>query len=131
NLQGKGLAHSGQIGDVIFGSFTREQNSVNGNIKKLAFNFDLSIINKIGKWQNYKRNQFDGNDLEVFSIMHRQINGTMNGDRCCSHLADLSSPFYNKELINYCLNIPDKFKYNQSIYLDWLNTFHPNIASYR
>jgi asparagine synthase (glutamine-hydrolysing) len=131
DLKGKGLLHTGQIGDVLFGSFTRKKSSIEHSFHKLFFHADATILSKIGALQEMKGKGFGGADLEIFSLEKRQINGTMNGDRCCSHLADSVSPFYNKELLKYCLSIPDRFKYNEAIYLDWMNACQPQLAKYK
>ena len=131
NLNRKGLLHTGQIGDVLFGSFTQKESGIENSFNKLFFYADERILSKIDVLQEMKLKEFDGADLEVFSLEHRQINGTMNGDRCSAHIADSASPFYNKELLKYCLSIPDRFKYNEAIYLEWINTCQPHLANYK
>lgn len=131
DFSGKGLLHTGQIGDVLFGSFTLKDTGIENAYRKLFFNPDPRILSKIETLQKMKTDKFDGADVEVYSLEHRQINGTMNGDRCCTHLADSASPFYNKELLKFCLSIPDRFKYKEAIYLDWMNECHPELASYK
>ncbi|MGN8224553.1 asparagine synthase-related protein [Gracilimonas sp. BCB1] len=131
DFSGKGVLHTGQIGDVLFGSFTLKNADIKDAYRKLFFNADPHILSKIETLQKMKTDKFDGADVEVFSLEHRQINGTMNGDRCCSHIADSASPFYNKELLKFCLSIPDRFKYKEAIYLDWMNECQPELASYK
>lgn len=127
----RGLLHTGQIGDVLFGSFTLRDTGVESAYRKLFFNADPQILSKIEALQKMKEDKFDGADVEIFSLEQRQINGTMNGDRCCSHIADSASPFYDKELLQFCLSIPDKYKYREAIYLDWMNECQPELASYK
>ena len=131
DFQQKGMLHTGQIGDVLFGSFTLKEPDVNKAYKKLFFNADPRILAKIEILHKMEKDNFDGADVEIFSLVQRQINGTMNGDRCCSHIADSASPFYNKELLTYCLSIPDEYKYKEAIYLDWMNACQPKLASYK
>ncbi|MAL18376.1 MAG: hypothetical protein CL670_02865 [Balneola sp.] len=130
NLMGKGLIHSGQIGDVLFGSFTFKENDVEALLGKLFFSPDKQISSKIELLRKMKNDEFNGADAEVFSLEQRQINGTMNGDRACSHLGDSASPFYDKDLLSYCLSIPDMYKYKQAIYLDWMNECQTQLASF-
>lgn len=127
----KGLLHTGQIGDVLFGSFTLKEPDVKKAYEKMFFNADPHILSKIEILHKMEQDNFDGADVEIFSLEQRQINGTMNGDRCCSHIADSASPFYNRELLRYCLTIPDTYKYKEAIYLDWMNTCQPALASYK
>ncbi|WP_421772996.1 asparagine synthase-related protein [Gracilimonas sp.] len=131
DFTGKGLLHTGQIGDVLFGSFTLKNTDIENAYHKLFFNPDPHILSKIEALQKMKTDKFDGADVEVFSLEHRQINGTMNGDRSCSHIVDSASPFYNKELLKFCLSIPDRFKYKEAIYLDWMNECQPELASFK
>ena len=54
----------------------------------------------------------------------------MNKDNKIIHFTDLFSPFYDRELIEFCLTIPDKYKKDEAIYLDWFNEKHKHISDY-
>ena len=41
------------------------------------------------------------------------------------------SSFYDRDLIEFCLTIPDKYKKDGAIYLEWFNSKHKNISNYK
>ncbi len=116
--------HSGQIGDLLFGSYVKKnfdcQSGIMSNKKDL--------LNSISFIKEYKSKYNDNS--EIFGYEQRVINGTFNGDRTLSNLTDQLSPFYDIELIEFCLSIPDKYKKDETIYLDWFNIKHKNISNY-
>ena len=120
-----GALHTGQIGDLLFGSyvkkiFSAEQGIMSNKkqlIEKVVFFKDYAI--------KYKNNS------EIFGYEQRVINGTLNGDRTSAHFTDMVSPFYNRKLIEFCLTIPDKFKKDEAIYLDWFNAKHKKVSAYK
>ncbi len=120
-----GALHSGQIGDLLFGSYVKKDYSIEKGMLSNQYN----LLNKISFMKDYKKS-YDQNP-EIYGYEERVINGTLNGDRTISHLVDQLSPFYNRKLIEFCLTIPDKYKKDEMIYLDWFNTKHKNIAKYQ
>lgn len=125
NHHNYGALHTGQIGDVLFGSFVKKlfrvEEAIMSNKKEL-----LDKISSFPKLSNTYYNQ-----SELFSFEQRQQHNTLNGDRTASHFTDMLSPFYNRALIEFCLTIPDVFKKDEAIYLDWFNAKHKNISEYK
>ncbi len=131
NLANYGLAHSGQIGDVLFGSYSNKPPISLSTIGNYGFVNDSEIIQSISFIDELiKRYDFE-QGAEMFSYEQRQFNGTLNGDRMMTHLIDSASPFYDRELLQFCLNIPKELKKGQRIYLDWFNNKHPKIANFQ
>lgn len=120
-----GALHTGQIGDLLFGSYVKDNFDVISGIMSNQF----EMINNISFLDNYKKKY--NNNSELFGYEQRVINGTFNGDRTSSHFTDMISPFYDRELIEFCLNIPNEFKKDEAIYLDWFNKKHKNISRYK
>lgn len=129
SLEQYGAIHSGQIGGVLFGSFTRPDFNMRTNIGKLGSVNVPKILSQITLLPNIVDRYEDS--TELFSYEQRQVNGTVNGDRMCSHLIDLQSPFYNKELISFCLSLPVEFKLNKKLYTEWIRRKHPKMFEYR
>lgn len=123
-LPNLGAIHSGQIGDVLFGSFVKNKFSLNSGIVSNQDN----LLKKISFFKEFEKKY--NNNSEIFSFEQRQQNNTFNGDRTYSHFTDLFSPFYDRELIEFCLTIPDKYKKDEAIYLDWFNEKHKHISDY-
>lgn len=128
-LEPFGMGHSGQIGGVLFGSFNRPEFDLKKDIGKLGYVNDREILSQISILpeivDRYKHS------VERFSYEQRQINGTLNGDRLCSHLIDIQSPFYNKDLILFCLSLPPSFKVGKKLYVEWIREKHPHFFNYK
>ncbi|HFU74688.1 MAG TPA: hypothetical protein ENK66_00425 [Arcobacter sp.] len=125
NNSSYGALHTGQIGDLLFGSYVKKQFTP---IQGLISN-QYHLINEITFFEAYKM-EYENNS-ELFGYEQRVINGTLNGDRTASHFTDMVSPFYNRELITFCLSIPDKYKKDEAIYLDWFNKKHKEVSGYQ
>jgi asparagine synthase (glutamine-hydrolysing) len=119
-----GALHTGQIGDLLFGSYVKN----NFIVQTAMISNKVDLLNKISFIEKYN-NEYNNNS-EIFGYEERVINGTFNGDRTASHFTDMLSPFYSKDLINFCLSIPNTYKKDEAIYLDWFNSKHKNISNY-
>lgn len=119
-----GSLHTGQIGDLLFGSYVKEKFDVVSGIMSNQH----AILEKISFFNIFQDNY--KNKSEIFGYEQRVINAALNGDRTASHFVDMISPFYNRKLIEFCLTIPDKYKKDEAIYLDWFNKKHKHISDY-
>lgn len=131
--QNYGLLHSGQIGDVLFGSFLRPNYDFKNNKDKIGltgFVKNKAMLEKMD-FLDELTSKYNHSDYEVFGFEQRQINGTLMGDNVFNNFIDQVSPFYNTELLDYCLTIPNNFKINQKIYFDWLKVKHPKTLNYK
>ncbi len=120
--------HTGSIGDVLFGSFLKRNFKLRENVGKLGFINDPHILKQISNLDGIIERYAD--NVELFSYEQRQINGTLNGDRKCSHLVDFVSPFYDRHLISYCLSLPNHLKKNKRLYIEWIRSKHPTFFNY-
>ena len=126
------VLHSGQIGDVLFGAFAKNTFDFQQNKASLGYTGFVrhkDLLNKIsaldGILEKYQKRGY-----ELYIYEQRQINGTIMGDRSINHLVDSLSPFYDAELIQFCMSMPHEYKQYQKIYFDWLKKYHPTIVSY-
>lgn len=129
---GYSTLHTGQIGDVLFGSFSnvgfdfiknRGTIGYTGNIS------DLKMLDKIESLNNILE-KYQHLGAEIYSYEQRQLNATIFGDRSLNDVVDNLSPFYDLVLIKFCLSLPPEFKKNQMIYFHWLKSYHPEILNY-
>lgn len=133
NFKNYGQIHSGQIGDALFGSLLRPNFSFKQNKDKIGLTGfvkhpkmieKINVINEIVE-------EFESSDYELFGYQERVVNGALTGDKQINNFIDHSSPFFNTELIDLMLSIPNRYKINQQIYFDWLKTKHPEILNYK
>lgn len=132
NLAPYSLIHTGQIGDLLFGSFAKENYNFFKNrasIGYTGFVGETSMLDKIEALPEVLK-KYQERGYEVYTYEQRVINATLVGDRSLNNSIDNYSPFFSKDLINLCLSLPNEFKTNQMIYFDWLKKHHPRALSY-
>jgi len=125
-----GLLHSGQIGDLLFGSHSAQCADIKKMILKNVSHGATHLADQSQIMQNVI-SDYQAKGYEVFAYEQKAINGALNGDRSLSHYIDIISPFYDINLIKYCLSIPDKYKKHEGIYIDWINQLHPYLSKYK
>lgn len=125
-----GLLHTGQIGDLVMGSYLQVSNHQNINeftIKKVATSTKLlkNIPNKILCDFNKKYS-----NSEAFAFYERCVNGVFNGYRIIEQFTEYSSPFLYLDFLEYAIRIHPKKRYKEKIYLDWIQKKAPESKRY-
>ncbi|GER60171.1 hypothetical protein ULMA_22790 [Patiriisocius marinus] len=123
NFNSLGIIHTGQLGDVILGTFSSSKSH------KKTFNisggaFSKKYVSKID-FSNIKM-KFDNE--EMFKLYLRGFSATNAGLLGIQHFSETMSPFYDIDFMEYCFSIPANKRYGHKIYKKWLNQKHP-IAS--
>jgi len=67
---------------------------------------------------------------ELYKFYNRAFMGANNGCQYLDLIGETSSPFLNSSFLSYAYSIPRKYKYKENIYIDWIKTLHPDIASF-
>lgn len=132
NLSKYSILHTGQLGDSLFGSFTKPKFDFKKNRGSIGYTgkvVDELLLDKIEMLPEFL-NKYQHFNYDLFNIEQRQINATLYGDRAINPLIDCLSPFMDIDLIIFCLSLPDNYKINQAIYFEWLSKFHKNILEY-
>lgn len=132
NLNPYSLLHTGQIGDALFGSFTKENYDFKknrGSIGYTGFISNKKLLDKISILPQVLETYQD-RGLELFTYEQRVINATLYGDRSLNNYIDNLSPFFDFELLNFCISLPNEYKKNQMIYFDWLKIHHKRALNY-
>lgn len=132
NLDKYSLLHTGQLGDSLFGSFTKPGFNFIKQRHSIGYTGNVvnhSLLDKIEMLPEFLR-KYQGLSYDLFNIEQRQINATLNGDRALNTFIDNVSPFADLELMEYCLSLPDEFKKNQTLYFHWLSKYHRNVLDY-
>jgi asparagine synthase (glutamine-hydrolysing) len=125
-----GLIHTGEIGDLVLGSYLsrKHHNPLNDRmLHKIAYS--TILIDKLN-------NQFDLGDFnyendELFAFYERCINGTFNGYRMLEQFTEFSSPFLHIDFLDYAMKIPPRLRYKEAIYLKWINKCIPEFSVYK
>jgi len=126
NFEHLGISHSGQLGDVIFGSYNK------GIVLQSYFKngdgaYSRNLINKIdfksiikGSYMNY----------ELFCMYQRGLNGVNDGLMGVQQYTETMSPFYDIDVLDFAMTIPMKYRNNQKIYKQWILRKYPEAANY-
>ncbi len=126
------MIHSGQIGDLIFGAFTSTDFDFYKNKDKLGYTGFVKNPHLLQKIKSLpailKKYQYKG--YEMFIYEERAMHATLFGDKAISDFAETISPFYDRDLIQFCISLPKEYKKNQMIYFDWLRKYHPQVLQY-
>jgi len=127
NFNDYGLVHTGMLGDGILGNFVKDKKDNKLNIKdglKSDINFKNIelLVEKI---------QANYDNKELFLLYNKGFNAVLNGYLAINMYTEASAPFLDVDFLEFCLTIPNKYRYNEKIYREWILKKHPNIAKYR
>jgi asparagine synthase (glutamine-hydrolysing) len=125
NFSHLGIMHSGQIGDVIISTFYSSLN------KDKSFSlgdgaYSLRFLDRIKTTQFKEEYQNE----EIFKLYIRGFYGANQGLQAIIKETETYSPFYDIDLMEFCLSIPLKLRYNHNIYKKWINAKYPDAARY-
>jgi len=130
-----GLMHTGQIGDVVIGSFINSLNQIEDY--SLSGLYSERLINKSRQDEDYiytllgvsnYKNKY--NNREDYLMYVRAFMGCLTSHLFTRKYTEVSSPFLNLELLEYCMSIPIELRINHKIYKKWIIKKHPNAAKY-
>ena len=125
NTQLFGITHSGQIGDVIIGTF---YSSLDMN-KPFTLSdgvYSKVLLNRLnlGMLKDTYENE------EIFKFYGRAFTGANQGLLTSQEFLETFSPFYEIEFMNFCLTIPLELRFGHYIYDKWVVTKYPDAAKY-
>ena len=120
-----GILHSGQLGDVILGTYSSEPKHIPYTLfdgvysRKYIKRLDKSVIKR-----NYP-------NQELFKMYQRGFNGINQGLLPMQESMETFSPFYDIEFLEFCFHIPVELRFNHYIYFKWIQKKYPEAAKYK
>jgi len=127
DLSSFGLIHTGLIGDAVLGGMISSPTLNPPSIqKKLTSKKLFPVIEK--EVQSLSKNYLSEDTYHLYNRLFNIIN---SGANVCEKHSYLVSPFMYPEFIKLCLSIPPKLKYNQKIYINWINKLHPALTQFK
>jgi len=121
-----GIYHTGQIGDVILGTFYSSENPQTSYKPRDGAYSTRLVQNDEKKYLKYKYN-----NEEVFKFYNRAFTGALQGNLVSQKYTEVASPFLDIEFFEYCLKIPLKYRYDHRIYKKWILRKYPDAAKYK
>jgi len=124
NFNSLGLNHSGQLGDVIIGTYNNQNHHKEYNSKTGAYSNILIEKINIEMKLSY-------NNMEEFLLLNRGCLGINMGLLTRQESTETLSPFMDIDFMNFALTIPVKYRYNHYIYKKWILTKYSLAAKYK
>ena len=119
NMSQFGLEHTGQLGDVILGTFTQKKLPVETRYKRYSDLLNVTVSTEIAA---------EYQDLEEFLIKTRGFLGMLATHLIRRHYTYAVSPFLDAEFISLCMSIPQELKRNHKLYWAWIDTKYPEAG---
>ena len=121
-----GIVHTGVIGDVVVGSFYKN-NEVIKNYQLGDGAFSNKLILKLNKYLKIDEKI----EYERGMLSNRGINGACLGySTTFRYYTEALSPFMELNFFSFCMKIPLKFRANHKIYYNWILQKHPQMAQF-
>lgn len=123
NMNKFGLLHTGQIGDVVFGTFIK-------NVEQ------LNEVSPEGMYNDYFCNEYKDESYvgyankEEHLMMVRAMIGCMGSHFITRKYTEIASPFLNVDLLDFMMSIPIEMRINHSIYQKWILKKYPKAADF-
>lgn len=124
NLGRFGLEHTGQLGDVVVGSFSRPH--ARSNALRPGGLYSTKLASRVD-WRHLD----DYDDYEIYMLYQRGFNGALSSHLVRRHYVEVASPFLDVDLISYCLSMPSRVRGSGELYRHWLRTRYPDAAAIR
>lgn len=124
-----GIIHTGMLGDVVVGTFFQEKNQ-NQKYRIEDGCYSKKLIKKLKKIINTNDMRKYQNQ-EIYNFYNRGFNGANLGSPLVfQEETESFSPFYDVELLEYCLTIPVEKRWNNNLYDKWILKKYPEAAKY-
>jgi len=120
------IVHSGSIGDGILGGFNTVPHRQKPGDFKIVVN--RKFLPKVRADFDKILKQYESEEL--FYLRNVAYNRTVLGAQVIQQYAYQTSPFMTKTMLEFAISLPEKWKINQKLYLEWLNQCMPKAADY-
>lgn len=114
-----GLEHTGQLGDVIIGTFCA--NPEDNVIDPARICHSDLIKPMLSECYNYE-------NFELFALYYRGFQSALTTHFIRRNYTEITSPFIDVDFIELCLSIPLQYRCNHLLYWEWLLRKYPNAA---
>lgn len=119
-----GILHTGQLGDVVVGTYLTKKKSDPFSIaysKKLIGKVESLCFGTVNKYENE----------ELFKFCTRGFNGILQGNLPAQEYTEVASPFLDHEFLSFAMKIPIELRMGHDIYIKWILKNHREAAKYK
>jgi asparagine synthase (glutamine-hydrolysing) len=122
NFKRFGLMHSGQLGDVVIGTYSVEH----------AYDKPKSVKALSSKLLSKVQNDFSiYKNEETANFYLRGLNGILTDNFGYQKYTEITSPFLDVDFFNFCMAIPVKFRAYHGLYKEWIVQKYPDAATFK
>ncbi|MCR4664324.1 MAG: hypothetical protein K5660_03060 [Paludibacteraceae bacterium] len=125
NYDTYGLVHTGQLGDVILGTYLK--NMEYGQKPVITDGAYSQELHK--RIENYQF-KYGYEDKEIFMMYNRGFCGINQGLLTYQENTESYSPFTDVDFLEFAYSIPVDLRFNHRIYFDWVLAKYPKAADY-
>lgn len=118
-----GVLHTGMLGDVVVGSFCSSNDYgkpsyVNAISNQLLHKLPADEPNK------YK-------NLELMRFQNRGFNCALSGNLSIQLYSEVTSPFMDKDFLDFCLSLPLEYRIHHKLYKQWILQKYPGASAFK
>ena len=125
NYDDFGIIHTGQLGDVIIGTYLKKMQY--GQFPKIT---DGAYSEELRERIESYKFKYDYEDAELFMMYNRGFCGIAQGLLTFQENSESYSPFTDVDFFEFCYSIPLELRFNHKIYFDWILDKYPQAAEY-
>jgi len=119
-----GMLHTGQLGDVVLGTFSKEDRN-----KEYKFGdgaYSCRLLHKCD--ESTISDSYD--NQEIFKMFIRGFYGANQGLLSIQQYTETYSPFYDIDFMTFALSLPIEMRFNHNLYKKWIIDKYPHAANY-
>ncbi|MEC4175718.1 asparagine synthase-related protein [Adlercreutzia sp. R7] len=123
NFNSLGMGHTGQMGDVVVGSFLGSADELDDF--RPGGNYSNKRVERIAPpmTRGYV-------DREQYLLETRGFLGALSSHFVRRNYTEVASPFLDVDFFNFCLSIPIEKRANHKLYKRWILEKHPEAAQF-
>lgn len=118
-----GVEHTGQVGDVVIGTFVRKLGKA-------------GVVGHSGMYSSMLADRLAPiaadcyEDAEQYLLQTRAFLGACASHLIRSNYTEVASPFLDVDVMEYCFSIPVEKRHGHKLYKKWIRAKYPEAATY-
>lgn len=120
-----GLLHTGQLGDVIIGSYCTKDDAYTKNFDFQSKALSKRFIHKV----HFRTDEYE--NTEMAFMYNRGFNGILCGNFSLQGNTEVTSPFVYPPLMDFLFSLPVEMRSHHRLYKKWLLKKYPKAAQYK
>jgi asparagine synthase (glutamine-hydrolysing) len=120
NFDKFGLEHTGQLGDVVIGTYNKQSKHTPPNPVIISVSDFFDACLDLPDWLD---------NHELFAMYLRGFQGVLTTHFIRRNYTEAVSPYIDLDFLELCLSIPLEFRYNHLLYWKWIDAKYPIAAS--